>query len=117
MCTKGENIETSLQTGGTQRGQELVLIGEFLVVAAVVRQKHVHDGAGDKDDDRRQQDREPKCGERDHAKPPSGERLSAGISHARLRLPGAAVKRASHAYPVSDLLRKNLLDRDEGSEL
>ncbi|PYU33176.1 MAG: hypothetical protein DMG28_09105 [Acidobacteria bacterium] len=83
MGAKRENIETPLQASGAQRGEELVLIGELLVVAAVVWQKHVHDGAGDEDDDGRQQDREPKCGERNHAKPPPAARANAGISHAR----------------------------------
>jgi hypothetical protein len=31
----------------------------------------MHDGAGDKHDDCRQHDREPKSGERDHCLPPS----------------------------------------------
>jgi len=34
----------------TQRGKELVLIGELLVIATVVRQSRVHDGAGDEED-------------------------------------------------------------------
>jgi hypothetical protein len=71
---KRENIETSLQTSAAQCGQEPVLVGELLVVAAVVRQKHVHDGARDEHDDGRQQDREPKLGERDHAQSPFGAR-------------------------------------------
>src|SRR5207245_5417212 len=42
----------------------------------------------------REQDREPEVSERNHAQPPSVRRRMQGFRRARLRLPGAAVKRA-----------------------
>src|SRR6267378_7037088 len=68
--TKRKMIETRLQSGSAQNGEELVLVGELLVVAAVIRQQHVDDGAGDKHDHSGQQDGEPQSNERNHAQPP-----------------------------------------------
>ena len=93
MGAKRENIEAALQASRAQRREEPVFIGELLVVAAVVRQKHVDDGTSDEDDDGRQQDREPKGREWNHAQSPSGATANAIISHARLRSSEAAVKR------------------------
>ena len=47
--TTGDFISSALEA--TQGDQEFVLVGEPLVIAAMVRQKHVHDGTRDKDDD------------------------------------------------------------------
>src|SRR5208282_1088971 len=61
-----EDIETLLQTSRTQRGEDLVFVRKFAVVAAMIGQQHVHDGTGDENEDRRHDDGEPKSGKRDH---------------------------------------------------
>jgi hypothetical protein len=67
---EGKDVKTPLESGGAQHGEDLVLVGKLAVVAAMIRQQHVDNGAGDKDEDRRQQDRQPESGERDHVQPP-----------------------------------------------
>src|SRR5712691_1509112 len=76
---KREKIETALQAGGAQRSEEFVLIGELPVIAAVIGKQHVHDEAGDEDDDGRKQDREPEGSERNHTQPPSVRRRMQGF--------------------------------------
>ncbi len=68
-----EHIETALQTSGSQGGKKLVLVWELVAVAAVVSQERVHDGAGNKDDDGGEKNREPKSREGNHTQPPVGE--------------------------------------------
>src|SRR6266849_8262808 len=65
-----EHIEAALQASGSQGSEKLVLVGELVAVAAVVRQQHVHDGAGDKDDDGGKNNGEPKSREGNHRQPP-----------------------------------------------
>jgi len=92
MGAKRGNIEAPLQASGAQRGEELVLIVEPLVVAAVVRQQHVHDGTGDEYDDGRQQHREQRA-VRGTMRSLLRVRGRMPEFQAKLRLPGAAVKR------------------------
>lgn len=66
----GEDIEAALDTGCAHRGEDLVLVGKLSVVAAMIRQQHVHNGTCDKNNNGRKQDREPKSGERNHLQPP-----------------------------------------------
>jgi len=66
----GKNIKPPLDGRGAQCGENLFLVGELAVVAAMIRQHHVHDEAGDEDEDRRHYDREPKSSERNHVQPP-----------------------------------------------
>jgi hypothetical protein len=47
-----EDIEAWLDGGGAEEGEDFVLVGEFLVVAAVVAEHHVNEGTGDEDKDR-----------------------------------------------------------------
>src|SRR5229473_4136575 len=81
---KREMIETALQTSGAQGGKKLVLFGELTVVAAMVRQQHVHDGAGDEDDDGGEKNREPKSREGNHAQPPWDVDECRGCPHKRV---------------------------------
>lgn len=66
----GEDLEAPLEGGGAQSGDYFVLVGESMVVAAMIGKQHVHDGTGDEDDDCRQQDGEPKSSERNQVRPP-----------------------------------------------
>src|SRR5216684_5567465 len=84
---KREMIETALQTSGAQGGKKLVLFGELTVVAAMVRQQHVHDGAGDEDDDGGEKNREPKSREGNHTQPPVGEDECRGCPRKRASPP------------------------------
>jgi hypothetical protein len=70
MGSKREVIVAALQARGAQGGEDQGLIGDLLAVAFVVRQHRVHDGAGNKHNHCRKQDREPKGDKRDHALSP-----------------------------------------------
>src|SRR5713226_6558971 len=86
---KREMIEAARQTSGAQSGEKLVLFGKLAVVAAVVRQQHVHDRAGDEDDDGGQNNRKPKSREGNHTQPPWGEDEDPGSLRQRLSPPGS----------------------------
>src|SRR5437879_4849284 len=74
MGAKREMIETRRQASRTQGGKKLVLLGEVPVVALVILQHHVNEGAGHEYDDGREQDGEQKSSERNHAQPPWKQR-------------------------------------------
>src|SRR6266849_811735 len=101
---KRKHVETALQTSGAQGGKNFVLVGERLVVPALVRQQHVHDGAGDKDDDGGQNNGEPKSREGNHTQPPRGEDECRSCLRKRLSFQrsGSQVTRAERAGPVVD---------------
>src|ERR1700722_1096910 len=65
-----KNIKPTRQAGSSENGPKLVLIGQLPVIALVIGQHGMHDGAGDEHDHSREQDREPQSGERNHVQPP-----------------------------------------------
>src|SRR2546423_735408 len=64
MGAKREMIETRRQASRTQGGKKLVLLGEVPVVALVILQHHVNEGACHEYDDGREKDGEQKSSER-----------------------------------------------------
>jgi len=49
---EGEDVESALEACGAESGEDFIFVRECLVIAAMVGQQHVHNGAGDEDDDR-----------------------------------------------------------------
>ncbi len=45
-------VKAGRDAGGAQCGADFVLVGELAIAAAMIRQDHVNDGAGDKDENR-----------------------------------------------------------------
>src|SRR2546422_11031161 len=107
MGPKREKIETPLQASGAQRSEEFVLIAELPVIAAVVGKQHVHDGAGDEDEDGREQDREPEVSEKNHAQPPSvRRRMKAFRTRGYARREPRSSGRSGIFFGVTDALMK-----------
>src|SRR6266481_2515354 len=106
MGAKREMIETRRQASRTQGGKKLVLLGELPVVALVILQHHVNEGAGHEYDDGREQDGEQKSSEGNHAQPPwkQDECRNLGV---RLPPKEVAVKSKSpRAVPFANLRAK-----------
>ena len=70
VSAEREVVHARLQVHATQSTPNLLFIGKLLVVAVMVRQNHVKNGTGDKHNNRRQQDRKPELGKRDHSQTP-----------------------------------------------
>src|SRR4030095_9699638 len=109
MRAVGENVHPSLQVRRTQRGEQLVLFRELLVIAAVIRQQHVHDRAGNEDNNRRQQDGEPEGCESNHAWSPVTFEMRMDSEFLAREYPAARVtvkrpvRRALRAQPLLSL--------------
>src|SRR6266480_2998124 len=83
MGAKREMIETRRQASRTQGGKKLVLLGEVPVVALVILQHHVNEGAGHEYDDGREQDGEQESSERNHAQEASIDHFQGKLDLAR----------------------------------
>jgi hypothetical protein len=62
----GDRVVTGRYVQSPKRIHDMIFIGDLLVIGSVVAKHHVYNGADDKNENGREQDRHPECSEEFH---------------------------------------------------